>query len=277
MLPFGSSSPPLAPQWSIAHEGRYRVGVPSSSSSPALSSLCRVQDTSPLPSPLPRTKSRKHTRALQKLRCQGQGARWGREGQFGRCRPLSDPESFLHPREVSKRLQDLRSCLSPKQRQGQDHQNQEDEVVLVEGPTLPESPRLFPLKIRCRADVVRLPVRMASAWRACGRRSPRAVGGASTVGGHSFTHPASAPPGPPTPCLWFAFPFIPMVFSSTSLLRQTAHPPFSAPHKHPERLGLVAPPSFLPLDPVLPTSTCFDGSLPHTGVTHSLGAPSAPW
>ncbi|XP_044771581.1 NFATC2-interacting protein isoform X2 [Neomonachus schauinslandi] len=63
--------------------------------------------------------------------------------------------------EVSKRLQDLRSCLSPKQRQGQDHQNQEDEVVLVEGPTLPESPRLFPLKIRCRADVVRLPVRMS--------------------------------------------------------------------------------------------------------------------
>ncbi|XP_045731185.1 NFATC2-interacting protein [Mirounga angustirostris] len=89
------------------------------------------QDTSPLPSPLSRTKSRKHTRALQKLR------------------------------EVSKRLQDLRSCLSPKQRQGQDHQNQEDEVVLVEGPTLPESPRLFPLKIRCRADVVRLPVRMS--------------------------------------------------------------------------------------------------------------------
>ncbi|XP_044928453.1 NFATC2-interacting protein isoform X1 [Mustela putorius furo] len=90
-----------------------------------------VQDTSPLPSPLPRTKSRKHTRALQKLR------------------------------EVSKRLQDLRSCLSPKQRQDQDHQHQEDEVVLVEGPTLPESPRLFPMKIRCRADVVRLPVRMS--------------------------------------------------------------------------------------------------------------------
>ncbi|XP_027965764.1 NFATC2-interacting protein [Eumetopias jubatus] len=85
-----------------------------------------VQDASPLPSPLSRTKSRKHTRALQKLR------------------------------EVSRRLQDLRSCLSPKQRQ-----SREDEVVLVEGPTLPESPRLFPLKIRCRADVVRLPVRMS--------------------------------------------------------------------------------------------------------------------
>ncbi|XP_077763268.1 NFATC2-interacting protein isoform X2 [Canis aureus] len=90
-----------------------------------------VQDTSPLPSPPPRTKSRKHSRALQKLR------------------------------EVNKRLQDLRSCLSPKQHQGQDHQNQEDEVVLVEGPILPESPRLFPLKIRCRADVVRFPVRMS--------------------------------------------------------------------------------------------------------------------
>ncbi|XP_005598877.2 NFATC2-interacting protein [Equus przewalskii] len=90
-----------------------------------------AQDTSPLPPPLPRTKSRKHTQALQKLR------------------------------EVNKRLQDLRSCLSPKQCQGQDHLSQEDEVVLVEGPILPESPRLLPLKIRCRADLVRLPVRMS--------------------------------------------------------------------------------------------------------------------
>uniref|UniRef100_A0A673V5I0 Nuclear factor of activated T cells 2 interacting protein n=1 Tax=Suricata suricatta TaxID=37032 RepID=A0A673V5I0_SURSU len=90
-----------------------------------------VQDTSPLPPPPPRTKSRKHTRALQKLR------------------------------EVNKRLQDLRSCLSPKQLQGQGHHNQEDEVVLVEGPILSEKPRLFPLKIRCRADVVRLPMRMS--------------------------------------------------------------------------------------------------------------------
>ncbi|XP_004461494.1 NFATC2-interacting protein [Dasypus novemcinctus] len=87
------------------------------------------QDTSPLPPPPPRTKSRKHTKALQKLR------------------------------EVNKRLQDLRSCLSPTQCQGQDHQSQDDEVVLVEGPTIPESPRLFPLKIRCRADLIRLPVR----------------------------------------------------------------------------------------------------------------------
>uniref|UniRef100_A0A287BF16 NFATC2-interacting protein n=2 Tax=Sus scrofa TaxID=9823 RepID=A0A287BF16_PIG len=90
-----------------------------------------VQDASPVTPPPPRTKSRKHSRALQKLR------------------------------EVNKRLQDLRSCLSPKQPQGQDHLSQEDEVVLVEGPPLPENPRLLPLKIRCRADLVRLPVRMS--------------------------------------------------------------------------------------------------------------------
>ncbi|XP_021564608.1 NFATC2-interacting protein isoform X2 [Carlito syrichta] len=89
------------------------------------------RDTSPLPPSPPRTKSRKHTRALKKLR------------------------------EVNKRLQDLRSCLSPNQHQGQQHQSQEDEVVLVEGPALPEAPRLFPLKIRCRADLVRLPIRMS--------------------------------------------------------------------------------------------------------------------
>ncbi|XP_055154271.1 NFATC2-interacting protein isoform X1 [Symphalangus syndactylus] len=88
-------------------------------------------DNSPLPPPSPRTKSRKHTRALKKLS------------------------------EVNKRLQDLRSCLSPKPPQGQEQQGQEDEVVLVEGPTLPETPRLFPLKIRCRADLVRLPLRMS--------------------------------------------------------------------------------------------------------------------
>ncbi|KAM4829515.1 NFATC2-interacting protein [Thomomys bottae] len=90
-----------------------------------------AQDTSPSPPPPPRNKSRKHTRALQKLR------------------------------EVNKRLRDLQSCLSPKHPQGQDHLTQEDEVVLVEGPVLPENPRLFPLKIRCRADVIRLPIRMS--------------------------------------------------------------------------------------------------------------------
>ncbi|KAG3259553.1 nuclear factor of activated T-cells 2 interacting protein, transcript variant X1 [Ictidomys tridecemlineatus] len=91
-----------------------------------------ARDTSPLPPPPPRTKSRKHTRALQKLR------------------------------EVNKRLQDLRSSLSPKQHQGQGRQSQDDEVVIVEGPTLPENPRLFPLKIRCRADLIRLPIRMVN-------------------------------------------------------------------------------------------------------------------
>lgn len=76
---------------------------------------------------------------------------------------LTDPQFLLRPREVNKRLQDLRSCLSPKQPQGQDHLSQEDEVVLLEGPTLPENPRLLPLKIQCRADLIRLPVRMVSA------------------------------------------------------------------------------------------------------------------
>ncbi|XP_052568236.1 NFATC2-interacting protein isoform X1 [Peromyscus californicus insignis] len=86
------------------------------------------QDISPLPRPSSRNKSRKHTEALQKLR------------------------------EVNKRLQDLRSCLSPKQHQSPALQNPDDEVVLVEGPALSQSPRLFTLKIRCRADLVRLPV-----------------------------------------------------------------------------------------------------------------------
>ncbi|XP_021024366.1 NFATC2-interacting protein [Mus caroli] len=87
------------------------------------------QDVSPLPQPSSRNKSRKHTEALQKLR------------------------------EVNKRLQDLRSCLSPKQHQSPALQSTDDEVVLVEGPALPQSSRLFTLKIRCRADLVRLPVR----------------------------------------------------------------------------------------------------------------------
>lgn len=91
------------------------------------------------------------------------GSGWGGEGQYGEWPTPADPKSFLHPREVNKRLQDLRSCLSPKQRQGQDHLSQDDEVVLVEGPILPESTRLLPLKIRCRADLVRLPIRMVSA------------------------------------------------------------------------------------------------------------------
>ncbi|XP_058536774.1 NFATC2-interacting protein [Ochotona princeps] len=84
-----------------------------------------------LPPSAPRNKSRKHSRALKKLR------------------------------EVNKRLHDLRSTLSPKQQQEPNPQGQDDEVVLVEGPAFPEHHRLFPLKIRCRADLVRLPVRMS--------------------------------------------------------------------------------------------------------------------
>ncbi|XP_057635248.1 NFATC2-interacting protein [Chionomys nivalis] len=86
------------------------------------------QDVSPLPWPSPRNKSRKHSEALKKLR------------------------------EVNKRLQDLRSCLSPNQHQSPARQSLDDEVVLVEEPALPQSPRPFTLKIRCRADLVRLPV-----------------------------------------------------------------------------------------------------------------------
>uniref|UniRef100_A0A8C6QTI3 NFATC2-interacting protein n=1 Tax=Nannospalax galili TaxID=1026970 RepID=A0A8C6QTI3_NANGA len=89
------------------------------------------EDIFPLPQTSSRNKSKKHTEALQKLR------------------------------EVNKRLQDLRSCLSPKPDQGSAIQNMDDEVVLVEGPVLPQSPRVLPLKIRCRADLVRLPVRMS--------------------------------------------------------------------------------------------------------------------
>lgn len=87
------------------------------------------QEISSLPQLSSRNKSRKHTEALQKLR------------------------------EVNKRLQDLRSCLSPKQHQSPALQNIDDEVVLVEGSVLPQNPRLFTLKIRCRADLVRLPVK----------------------------------------------------------------------------------------------------------------------
>lgn len=84
-----------------------------------------------MPAAPPRNKSRKHTQALRKLR------------------------------EVNKRLQDLRSTLSPKQHRAPGPPSPDDEVVVVEGPVLPDNPRLFPLKIRCRAEVVRLPVRMS--------------------------------------------------------------------------------------------------------------------
>ncbi|GAB1292675.1 NFATC2-interacting protein [Apodemus speciosus] len=83
----------------------------------------------------------------------------GGEGQFERIFRLSCPNVVSIPREVNKRLQDLRSCLSPRQQPKPALQSVDDEVVLVEGPVLPQSSRLFTLKIRCRADLVRLPVR----------------------------------------------------------------------------------------------------------------------
>lgn len=92
----------------------------------------------------------------------GQAAGLVERVSVGAAHP-ADPKSSSHRREVNKRLQDLRSCLSPKQRQDQDHLSQDDEVVLLEGPVLPRSPRRFQLKVRCRADLIRLPVTMVSA------------------------------------------------------------------------------------------------------------------
>ncbi|XP_017651317.1 NFATC2-interacting protein isoform X1 [Nannospalax galili] len=114
---------------STAHEEKCVAGV--SFASILYLSFYSDEDIFPLPQTSSRNKSKKHTEALQKLR------------------------------EVNKRLQDLRSCLSPKPDQGSAIQNMDDEVVLVEGPVLPQSPRVLPLKIRCRADLVRLPVRMS--------------------------------------------------------------------------------------------------------------------
>lgn len=128
------------------------------------SSFCRDQDISPLPQPSSRNKSRKHTEALQKLRCWVGDFGCSGEGQFERIFNLNCPNVFSIPREVNKRLQDLRSCLSPKQHQSPALQNTDDEVVLVEGSVLPQNPRLFTLKIRCRADLVRLPVKTVSTW-----------------------------------------------------------------------------------------------------------------
>lgn len=132
-------------------------------------SFCRDQDIFPLPQPSPRNKSRKHTEALQKLRCWVGDFGCGEEGQFERIFNLSCPNVLSIPREVNKRLQDLRSCLSPKQHQRPALQNIDDEVVLVEGSVSPQSPRLFTLKIRCRADLVRLPVRTVSTWNQLGQ------------------------------------------------------------------------------------------------------------
>lgn len=139
---------------------------------------------------------------------------------------LADLKSFLHSREVNKRLQDLRSCLSPKQHQDQDHLRQEDEVVLVEGPTFPQSSRLFQLKIRCRADLVRLPVRMVSACRAYGRRVPGTACWGTVASGWKGLC-LLCPLFSGTACHTFAFAgvFVWIVFSSLSLLFLENFPP----------------------------------------------------
>lgn len=84
---------------------------------------------------------------------------------------LNCPNVLSVPREVNKRLQDLQSCLSPNQHQRPALQSLDDEVVLVEESALPQSPRLFTLKIRCRADLIRLPVMTVSAWSSRDRTS----------------------------------------------------------------------------------------------------------
>ncbi|XP_056661489.1 NFATC2-interacting protein isoform X3 [Monodelphis domestica] len=92
-----------------------------------------VQDSSPSPSPPPRRRgpSRKAPTALGKIR------------------------------EVNKRLQGLRSYLSPLSSKDRVSQNSEDEVILVEEAYAVESSRPLTLKVRCRADLVRLPLSTA--------------------------------------------------------------------------------------------------------------------
>ncbi|XP_074053471.1 NFATC2-interacting protein [Macrotis lagotis] len=89
-----------------------------------------VRDSSSSPSPPPRRRgpSRKPPRALGKIR------------------------------EVNKRLQGLRSYLSPLSPKDRVSENSEDEVILVEETNVRESPRLLTLKVRCRADLIRLPL-----------------------------------------------------------------------------------------------------------------------
>ncbi|XP_038618637.1 NFATC2-interacting protein [Tachyglossus aculeatus] len=92
-----------------------------------------VRDASPSPPPQPRR--RKQARAQQKIR------------------------------EVDRRLQDLRSCLSPSPRHGRRPPPDLDEdVILVEG-SLSREPaptsRPILLKVRCRADLFRVPVLMS--------------------------------------------------------------------------------------------------------------------
>ena len=178
-------------------------------------------------------------------------------GSVWRCPTPADLKSFLHPREVNRRLQDLRSCLSPKQRQGQDHQSQDDEVVLLEGPVLPRSPRLFPLKIRCRADLVRLPLGVVSAGRTCRRRPPGTACGEAACGvcaegtvssfARLLSGPAQRPFRPPCLCAhYFMCPYR-HPYSRLSCWH-IFHPFFTAPCRHPKKLCLVAPsPGYVPL------------------------------
>ncbi|XP_036593327.1 NFATC2-interacting protein [Trichosurus vulpecula] len=92
-----------------------------------------VRDSSSSPSPPPRRRgpSRKPSRALGKIR------------------------------EVNKRLRGLRSYLSPLSPKDHVPENSDDEVILVEETNVRESPRLLTLKVRCRADLVRLPLSTA--------------------------------------------------------------------------------------------------------------------
>ncbi|XP_068920167.1 NFATC2-interacting protein isoform X3 [Petaurus breviceps papuanus] len=77
----------------------------------------------------------------------------------GPCR--KPPRAFGKIREVNKRLQGLRSYLSPLSPKDHVPENSEDEVILVEESNVRESPRLLTLKIRCRADLIRLPLSTA--------------------------------------------------------------------------------------------------------------------
>ncbi|XP_043833246.1 NFATC2-interacting protein isoform X2 [Dromiciops gliroides] len=71
------------------------------------------------------------------------------------------PRAFGKIREVNKRLQGLRSYLSPLSPKDRVLENSEDEVILVEENHVRESPRLLTLKVRCRSDLVRLPLSTA--------------------------------------------------------------------------------------------------------------------
>nr|XP_020862396.1 NFATC2-interacting protein isoform X2 [Phascolarctos cinereus] len=71
------------------------------------------------------------------------------------------PRAFAKIREVNKRLQNLRSYLSSLSPKDHVSENSEDDVILVEENNVRESPRLLTLKVRCRADLVRLPLSTA--------------------------------------------------------------------------------------------------------------------